>query len=90
VPHRFFNRNAYLRMGGQNIERRMPNGMSAKAGEWRRIGAQASCLWATGRLAWLRVFLDSQNARLPHSQDGCAPNISAFQKGQMGFNELQP
>jgi hypothetical protein len=33
VPHRFFNRNAYLKMGGQNIEHRTPNGMSAKAGE---------------------------------------------------------
>ncbi len=28
---------------------------------------------ATGRLAWLRVFLGRQDARLPHSQDGCAP-----------------
>jgi hypothetical protein len=23
MPHHFFNRNAYLEMGGQNIERRM-------------------------------------------------------------------
>jgi hypothetical protein len=31
---------------------------------------------ATGRLAWLRILIGRQDARRPHSQDGCAPQDS--------------
>jgi hypothetical protein len=31
---------------------------------------------ATGRLAWLRILIGRQDARRPHSQDGCAPQES--------------
>jgi hypothetical protein len=31
---------------------------------------------ATGRLAWFRILIGRQDARRPHSQDGCAPQDS--------------
>jgi hypothetical protein len=33
-------------------------------------------VWQTGRLAWLRILIGKQDARRPHSQDGCAPQDS--------------
>jgi hypothetical protein len=45
-------------------------------------------LWRTcvaiGRLAWLRILIGRQDARRPHSQDGCAPQDSdAGQRQQL-------
>ena len=46
-------------------------------------GAQAFACVATGRLAWLRILIGRQDARWPHSQDGCAPqDLDAGQQQQ--------
>ena len=39
---------------------------------------------STGRFAWLRILIGRQDARRPHSQDGCAPRESdAGQRQQL-------